>query len=137
MPAWADFAAFGMLIDKVGEYQLEEMVGSTFRPIEDYLPQILREEKGHISYGYQQLEKLVKAGDDGRAQAQAAVDKWYIVGLDMFGASGSARTERYIDWGLKRRTNEEARRQYIAEVEPQIQALGLIVPDRLQGRKYL
>jgi len=68
MPTWADFAAFGMLIDKVGEYQLEEMNGSTYRPIEDYLAQILREEKGHISYGQQQLEKLVKSGDEGREQ---------------------------------------------------------------------
>ena len=137
MPEWADFAAFGMLIDKVGEYQLDEMVESSFRPIEDYLPQILREEKGHISYGYQQLEKLTKSGDEARAKAQAAVDKWYIVGLDMFGKSGSSRTERYLEWGLKRRTNEEARRQYTAEVEPQIQALGLVVPDRMAGRKYL
>ena len=137
MPTWADFAAFGMLIDKVGEYQLEEMNGSTYRPIEDYLGQILREEKGHISYGQQQLEKLVQSGDEGREQAQAAVDKWYTVGLDMFGQSQSARTERYIEWGLKRRTNGEARREYIAEVEPQIEALGLVVPDKLQGRKYL
>ena len=137
MPTWADFAAFGMLIDKVGEYQLDEMINSSYRPIEDYLPQILREEKGHISYGQQQLEKLVQFGDAGRAQAQAAVDRWYIVGLDMFGQSQSARTERYIEWGLKRRTNGEARRQYIAEVEPQIEALGLVVPDKLQGRKYL
>jgi len=79
----------------------------------------------------------VQSGDAGRAQAQAAVDRWYIVGLDMFGQAQSARTERYIEWGLKRRTNGEARRQYIAEVEPQIEALGLVVPDKLQGRKYL
>ena len=137
MPTWADFAAFGMLIDKVGEYQLDEMVSSSYRPIEDYLPQILREEKGHISYGQQQLEKLVQSGDEGRAQAQAAIDRWYVVGLDMFGQSQSARTERYIEWGLKKRTNEEARNQYIAEMEPKIAALGLVVPDRLQGRKYL
>jgi len=55
----------------------------------------------------------------------------------MFGQSNSARTERYIEWGLKRRTNEEARRQYIAEVDPQIEALGLSIPDKLKGRKYL
>ncbi len=137
MPTWADFAAFGFLIDKVGEYQLEEMVGSTFAPIDDTLPVILREEKGHVAYGEQQLEKLVRSSADGKAQAQAAIDKWFIVGLDMFGKSGSARTERYLAWGLKRRTNEEARRQYIAEMEPKIAALGLVVPDRLQGRKYL
>ena len=137
MPTWADFAAFGFLIDKVGEYQLEEMVGSTFAPIDDTLPVILREEKGHVAYGEQQLEKLVKSSADGKAQAQAAIDKWFIVGLDMFGKSGSSRTERYLEWGLKRRTNEEARSQYIAEMEPKIAALGLVVPDRLLGRKYL
>ena len=137
MPTWADFAAFGFLIDKVGEYQLEEMVGSTFAPIDDTLPIILREEKGHVAYGEQQLEKLVKSGADGKAQAQAAIDKWFIVGLDMLGKSGSSRTERYLEWGLKRRTNEEARRQYLAEMEPKIAALGLVVPDRLLGRKYL
>jgi ring-1,2-phenylacetyl-CoA epoxidase subunit PaaA len=137
MPTWADFAAFGFLIDKVGEYQLDEMVGSSFAAIDDTLPVILREEKGHVAYGEQQLEKLVRSSADGKAQAQAAVDRWYITGLDMFGLSGSARTERYIEWGLKRRTNEEARRQYIAEMEPKIAALGLVVPDRLQGRKYL
>lgn len=137
MPSWADFAAFGMLIDKVGEYQLEEMVGSSFLPVDDFLPTILREEKGHVAYGTQQLEKLIAAGPEGKAEAQRAVDRWLIVGLDMFGKSASARTERYIEWGLKRRTNEEARRQYIAEVEPQIGALGLDIPDRLEGRKYL
>jgi len=137
MPTWADFAAFGFLIDKVGEYQLDEMVGSTFAPIDDTLPIILREEKGHVAYGEQQLQKLIDSGTDGKTQAQAAISKWYGIGLDMFGKSGSARTERYLEWGLKKRTNEEARRQYIAEMEPKITALGLVVPDRLQGRKYL
>ena len=137
MPTWADFAAFGFLIDKVGEYQLEEMVGSTFAPIDDTLPVILREEKGHVAYGEQQLQKLIESGAAGKEQAQAAISKWYGIGLDMFGKSGSSRTERYLEWGLKRRTNEEARRQYIDEMEPKIAALGLVVPDRLQGRKYL
>jgi ring-1,2-phenylacetyl-CoA epoxidase subunit PaaA len=137
MPEWADFAAFGMLIDKIGQYQLDEMIESSFLAIDDHLPTILREEKGHVAYGQQQLEKLIASGPEGKAKAQRAVDRWYVVGLDMFGTSASARTERYIQWGLKRRTNEEARREYIAEVEPQIAALGLDVPDRLKGRRYL
>lgn len=137
MPSWADFGAFGMLIDKVGQYQLDEMIGSSYLPLDDHLPTILREEKGHVSYGTQQLERLIASGPEGMAEAQRAVDRWFLVGLDMFGKSASARTERYIEWGLKRRTNEEARQQYIAEVEAQIAALGLTVPDRLEGRRYL
>src|SRR5438105_2970476 len=137
MPTWANFVACGRRIDNVGQCQLDEMISSHYRPIEHYLPQILREEKGHISYGQQQLEKLVRSGDEGRTQSQAAIDKWYVVGLDMFGQSNSARTERYIESGLKRRADEEARRQHIAEVDPQIEALGLVIPNKLQGRKYL
>src|SRR5438445_5406599 len=79
MPTWADFAAFGFLIDKVGEYQLEEMVGSTYTPMDDALPVILREEKGHVSYGEQQLEKLAKGTPEDRALAEAGSAKRDLV----------------------------------------------------------
>src|SRR5205085_358050 len=90
MPEWGDFAAFGFLIDKVGQYQLDEMVGSSFLPTDDVLPTILREEKGHVAYGEQKLQQMM-ATPDGRLAAQRAIDKWYVVGLDMFGRSESAR----------------------------------------------
>jgi len=136
MPEWGDFAAFGFLIDKVGEYQLDEMVGSSFLPTDDVLPTILREEKGHVAYGEQQLQKMMET-PDGSVAAQRAIDKWYVVGLDMFGRSESARDERYIEWGLKKRTNGQMRLDYVAEMDPKIAALGLRVPDKLAGRKYL
>jgi ring-1,2-phenylacetyl-CoA epoxidase subunit PaaA len=136
MPEWADFAVFGFLIDRVGQYQLDEMIESSYVAIDDYLPTILREEKGHISYGEQQMRKLMET-PEGTAKVQAAVNKWYRVGLDMFGQSGSTRTERYIEWGLKKRTNEEARRQFVAEVDPLIAQMGLVIPDKLAGRRYL
>jgi 1,2-phenylacetyl-CoA epoxidase catalytic subunit len=74
---------------------------------------------------------------DGKEAAQRAIDKWYVVGLDMFGRSESARDERYIEWGLKKRTNGRMREDYVAEMDPKIEALGLRVPDKLAGRKYL
>jgi len=74
---------------------------------------------------------------DGKVAAQRAVDKWYVVGLDMFGRSNSARDERYIEWGLKKRPNGRMREDYIAEMDPKITALGLVVPNKLEGRKYL
>jgi len=136
MPEWGDFAAFGFLIDKVGQYQLDEMVGSSYLPTDDVLPTILREELGHVAYGEQQLQKMMET-PEGRVAAQRAIDKWYVTGLDMFGRSESARDERYIEWGLKKRTNGRMREDYIAEMDPKITALGLRVPDKLEGRKYL
>jgi ring-1,2-phenylacetyl-CoA epoxidase subunit PaaA len=57
--------------------------------------------------------------------------------LDMFGASNSQRNKRYRAWGLKKHTNEQLRTAFIANTVPQIQALGLEVPDHFAGRRYL
>jgi ring-1,2-phenylacetyl-CoA epoxidase subunit PaaA len=140
MPTWAEWAAFGFLIDRVGQYQLEEFQECTYGPLERLLPpyntQILDEERGHIHYGTLKVMELCKT-PESKEQVQKAINKWYIVALDMFGKSDSWRDDRYLEWGLKRRTNFEARAQYIAEVNPWIHKLGLTVPDPLVGRSYL
>jgi 1,2-phenylacetyl-CoA epoxidase catalytic subunit len=66
---------------------------------------------------------------------QKALDYWYVKALDMFGRAGSKRSERYRYWGLKRRSNEQARKEYIAEVNPLILKLGLQVPEVQQGKR--
>jgi len=136
VPTWADVAAFCCLIDRVGRFQVEEMVGSSFEPLDGVLPQIMQEEMGHIGFGTARLTQLA-ADPETRADAQAAVDRWYPRALDMFGRSGSRRAERFIEWGLKHRLNEEARRDYIAEVGPVLLRMGLTVPREDYDRHYL
>lgn len=133
---WADVAAFCCLIDRVGQFQVNEMVESSFLPLDNILPQISQEEEGHTRYGTRRLGELA-ANPQTKPEAQAAVDRWYPRALDMFGRSGSARAERYLDWGLKKRLNEEARRDYIDEVRAVIQGMGLVVPDEGFDRRYL
>jgi ring-1,2-phenylacetyl-CoA epoxidase subunit PaaA len=134
---WEDFAVFGFLIDRVGRYQLEEFFGCTYKPLERILPQIIKEEVGHVGYGTSKTAELSDAGDEGKEKVQRAIDFWYVKALDMFGRSDSSRDRRYIYWGLKRRTNGQARDEFIEEVNPLIEKLGLKVPDPLKGRQYL
>jgi len=75
--------------------------------------------------------------EEGRAAAQAAIDRWYPRGLDMFGRSNSRRAAGYRHWGLKRRANETARAEYVSEVRPLIEALGLTVPDPASDRHFV
>jgi len=133
---WEDFAVFGFLIDRVGRYQLEEFMDCSYVPLTRILPDVVKEEVGHIGFGTNKTTELVEKNDESRERIQKAIDYWYIKALDMFGNSGSKRSERYIYWGLKRRTNEQARAEYIAEVEPLIEKMGLEVPDREKGRLY-
>jgi len=98
---------------------------------------VMDEEEGHIDYGTTRTAELAAMGGEQKERVQKSVDFWYVTGLDMFGSSTSKRAERYRHWGLKRRTNDEARQQYMAEVDPLIEKMGLVIPDPNKGRKYV
>jgi ring-1,2-phenylacetyl-CoA epoxidase subunit PaaA len=134
---WEDFAVFGFLIDRVGRYQLEEFLDCSYLPLQRILPEILKEEIGHVGYGTNQTAELASGGDESGERVQKSVDFWYIKALDMFGRTDSERSNRYCHWGLKRRSNSQARWEFKKEVDPLIQQMGLSVPDPVEGRKYL
>ena len=83
---------------------------------------------GHVGYGGSKAAELMMKGDESRERLQNALNYWYVKALDMFGHAESKRSERYRFWGLKRRSNAQARKEYIAEVNPLIAKLGLQVP---------
>ena len=134
---WEDFAVFGFLIDRVGRYQLEEFLDCSYLPLQRILPEVLKEEIGHIGIGTNQTAELAAKGDEERERVQRSVDFWYIKALDMFGRSDSERSNRFCHWGLKRRSNSQARWEFIKEVGPIIQGMGLTVPDPIKDRKFL
>ncbi len=134
---WEDYAAFGFLIDRVGRFQLEEFIDCSYAPLDRLLPDILREEEGHLDYGTNKTAEMAAKGGEAKERAQKAVNYWYVKGLDMFGNSNSKRSERYRYWGLKRRTNTEAREEYRKEVNALLEDMGLQVPDPNEGRLYL
>jgi ring-1,2-phenylacetyl-CoA epoxidase subunit PaaA len=133
---WEDFSVFGFLIDRVGRYQLEEFLDCSYLPLQRILPEILKEELGHIGFGTHQTAELA-AKDEGRERVQKSLDFWYVKALDMFGRSDSDRSNRFCHWGLKRRSNSQARWEFIKEVDPLILDMGLTVPDPVADRKFL
>ncbi len=134
---WEDFAVFGFLIDRVGRYQLEEFLDCSYLPLQRGLPEIIKEEIGHIGFGTNQTSELAAKGGETKERVQRSLDYWYIKALDMFGRSDSQRSKQYCFWGLKRRSNSQAREEFIREVDPIIEKMGLTVPNPLEGRKYL
>lgn len=134
---WEDYAVFGFLIDRVGRYQLEEYVGGSYEPLDRLMQPMLLEEQGHISHGQEETARMARSEDpEQRKRIQERLNYWYPKGLDMFGNSESKRSEKFQYWGLKRRNNGEARAQYIAEVNPLIEGMGLQIPDDRANRKY-
>jgi len=134
---WEDFAVFGFLIDRVGRYQLEEFEDCSYVPLERILPDVHKEEAGHIEFGTNKTAELAAKGGEAKDRVQKALNFWYTKGLDMFGNSKSYRSERYRHWGLKRRSNAQAREDYINEVNPLIAQMGLEIPDPNENRLYV
>jgi ring-1,2-phenylacetyl-CoA epoxidase subunit PaaA len=134
---WEDFATFGFLIDRVGRFQLEEFLDCSYLPLQRILPDILKEEIGHIGFGTNQTAEMAHRGGEQQEQIQRSVDFWYVKALDMFGRSDSERSNRFCHWGLKRRSNTQARWEFKKEVDPLIAQMGLTVPDPTAGRNYL
>ena len=134
---WEDYALFGFLIDRIGRYQLEEFVGGSYAPLDRILPDVLKEEEGHIDHGTNKTAELAAKGGEQKERVQKVLNFWYAKALDMFGKSQSRRSERYVHWRIKRRTNAEAREHYIREVNPLIEAMGLEVPDPTAERRFV
>lgn len=134
---WAEHAALCALTDRVGCFQQEEQLDCSYAPYAEsirtaYFPF----EKRHAARGRYWLRELCETAE-GRAKAQEAINVWWPRALDMFGRSDSTRQHAYMYFRLKKRTNEERRQEYIRVVGPELESLGLTVPDPLEGRKFL
>jgi len=136
LQTWADMGCFGTFIDRVGGYHLSDFSECSYLPVARIIPQILKEEAQHIAHGLRILDSLCRT-EEGRAEVQNSLDRMYPRCLDMFGVTGSKRSEEYLKWGIKRRSNEQARNEYRAEVVKVMEQFGLKEPDPLKDRRYL
>ena len=128
---WSDVGAFTCFVDRVGVYQLRAFQECSYGPLARAMPLMLSEEQLHLNFGSSVLRRMVQDGprySGSKDEAQTAVNKWYPRALDMFGHSNSETSRRAIEYGLKRWTNEEARRRFIEEVTGLVASLGLSLP---------
>jgi ring-1,2-phenylacetyl-CoA epoxidase subunit PaaA len=62
---------------------------------------------------------------------QDSLNRWWWPTLMMFGPhdSDSPNSAVLIRWGIKTKTNDELRQMFINQTVPDLQALGLTIPD--------
>ena len=137
---WSDAGAFTCFVDRVGVYQLRAFQECSYGPLARAMPLMLSEEQLHLNFGASVLRRMAKDGPKyygSKEEAQEAIQKWYPRALDMFGHSHSETSQRAIELGLKRWTNEEARAKYVDEITPLIHGMGLELPSPEFDRRIL
>lgn len=107
-----------------------------FEPLRKVAPKLHRDEVGHATLGYRNLKRLCGTLE-GLERANDLIHKWWPAALDMFGASGSGHSAKYVHWGIRKKGNEELRSDFIRDTRPMIEEIGIEVPDDRANRRFL
>jgi len=134
---WIEYGLFSFFADRQGAYMGYEWVGCSYEPLAKIADRVHKEELGHAAFGYRILRRAVQRDPEhGRERIMRHLKKWYPAGLDMFGQSGSKRQYDYVKWGLRKRSNEQMRAEFMEEVNNLLVKLEVPIPDPTAGRRY-
>lgn len=129
---WADIGAIGWLVDGAAIMNQVALCRTSYGPYARAMVRICKEESFHQRQGYEIMIALAQGTADQKAMAQDALNRWWWPALMMFGPNDdkSPNTEQSMKWRIKRFSNDELRQRFVDASVPQVEYLGLTVPDK-------
>ncbi len=128
LQSWEEFVALKLLADLAEILQVEDLLHCSFHALRNLARMTMPEEKFHHQFGVDFSRELVKTAE-GRARLQEAVDRVFPQIPPFFGAARSRNNEVFRRLGLKLRSNEEMRRDYLQRAQAAVAPIGLTLPE--------
>jgi len=128
LKSWEQFCVIKMLGDLAEILQVEDLLHCSFVPLRNIARTTMPEEKFHAQFGLDFCVDLVET-EEGRKRVQQAVNDFYPEAPKFFGASGSRNNEIYRKYGIKLRSNEDMRADYVARAQSTVEPLGIKLPE--------
>jgi ring-1,2-phenylacetyl-CoA epoxidase subunit PaaA len=116
LQTWEEFCVVKLLADLAEIIQVEDLAECTFLPLRNLAKVTMPEEIFHSQFGKDTCTELIKTAD-GRQKVQQAIDRYYPMMPAFFGKKDSENNALYRRCGIKQRTNEEMRRDFIGRVK--------------------
>jgi ring-1,2-phenylacetyl-CoA epoxidase subunit PaaA len=128
---WADVGVIGYLVDFAAILNQTMLARCSYGPYSRAMVRISAEENFHKKQGQDIVITLARGSRQQRAMVQDAINRWWWPTLMMFGPPDreSPNTAVLVRWGIKTRTNDELRQDFLNKIIPELQTLGLTVPD--------
>ena len=128
---WADMGAVGWLVDGAAIINQVALQRTSYGPYSRAMVRICKEESFHARQGYHIMMKMANGTPDQKRMAQDALNRLWFPALMMFGPSDkdSVHTAQSMAWRIKMDTNDELRQKFVDQTVPQIEYLGLELPD--------
>ncbi len=128
---WADIGAIGWLVDGAAILNQVPLCRTSYGPYARAMVRVCKEESFHQRQGYELMLQLCQGSPVQKEMAQDALNRWWWPTLMMFGPKDeeSSNSELSMKWRIKRFSNDELRQRFVDVSIPQIEFLGLTVPD--------
>lgn len=128
---WADVAVIGWLVDGAAIKNQTMLAQCSYGPYSRAMVRICAEEGFHMKQGKEMCILYAQGTPEQKLMVQDAIDRWWWPTLMMFGLPDdeSTNSEILLRWGVKTKSNDTLRQEFVNEMVPEIQALGLTVPD--------
>ena len=128
---WADIGAIGWLVDGAAIVNQVSLQKTSYGPYSRAMIKICKEESFHQRQGYEIICTLAKGTDEQKKMAQDALNRWWWPSIMMFGPhdKDSNRSEKALNWKIKRESNDSLRQSFIDKTVPQAELIGLKIPD--------
>jgi ring-1,2-phenylacetyl-CoA epoxidase subunit PaaA len=128
---WADVGVIGYLVDFAAILNQTMLARCSYGPYARAMVRICAEENFHKKQGQDIVIRLATGSPKQRAMVQDAINRWWWPTLMMFGPPDSASPNTPIlqRWGIKSKTNDELRQDFINKIVPELHALKLSIPD--------
>jgi ring-1,2-phenylacetyl-CoA epoxidase subunit PaaA len=114
LKTWEEFCVIKLLADMAEILQVEDLLHCAFHPLRNLARMTMPEERFHAQFGRDFCIELCRTAD-GRAKVQDAIDRYFPLLPAFFGAAKSANNEAYRRLGIKLRSNEEMREDYLTK----------------------
>lgn len=129
--SWADMGAIGWLVDGAAILNQSMLAKCSYGPYSRAMIRICAEENFHKRQGQDIVITLARGTPEQKAMMQESLNRWWWPTLMMFGPhdSDSPNSAVLMRWGIKTKTNDELRQMFINQLVPDLQTLGLTIPD--------
>ncbi|HTZ76493.1 MAG TPA: Phenylacetic acid catabolic protein [Stellaceae bacterium] len=129
LKTWEEFCVIKLLADLAEILQVEDLLHCTFHPLRNLARMTMPEERFHAQFGKDFCTELCRT-EEGRARVQDAINRYFPMLPAFFGKSGSKNNEMFRQFGIKQRSNEDMRADYLERARALVEDhLKLKLPD--------
>ncbi|WP_435358593.1 1,2-phenylacetyl-CoA epoxidase subunit PaaC [Haloarchaeobius sp. DFWS5] len=132
---WADPVLRSYLYDVAEDIRLRALQDSSYPRIRDRVGKILGEEDYHKKHATSWLSRLCE-DDESRARVQDSLDRLFPYALTLFLPTDEEIDDRIVDLGIRSEPLVTMREEWLDEVVPFLESLGLVLDDAELPEQY-